>query len=227
MAFKAFYHDGRLYCSQCAPCRDLPGDDVELRTPANCKECRAPLETELTGDASAYIYDRVFEILRQGPDYWNLISWFPAVPERYRTSTVLALVDVIVDDWAVDRLPILADALMDADYDDEAFLGFLRAGSHEGLVDLCSLARAIRGDGMGRDHYLYKRRVEVVRDWLSMLDGYMYPGDDDGFGRMVQELTAPGADVKALMGKYRSDPDCRTNYLDWEELHRDWTEMKV
>lgn len=226
MAFMGFQHGGRLYCSKCSPARGKEVSDLDTDKPMNCVTCRAPLETELTGEATIYVYQRVTELLSQGPDYWNLISWFPAVAPEFRTSTVVALVVGMVDDDAADRLPILADALQDAGYEDTKFLEFCRAGTHEGVVDLCALSRAVLyGDGMDRDHYMYKRRCEVVLDWLGMMDGLMYPGDDDGFGEMVRGLMAWGADVRKLLEGYIADPHAQTNFLNWEELLMEWAEV--
>jgi hypothetical protein len=50
---------------------------------------------------------------------------------RWLTSTVLDLARLIYDERAFDRLPILADALMDAGCDDEALLAHCRSdGPH-------------------------------------------------------------------------------------------------
>ncbi len=227
MAFMGFQHKGRLYCSKCSPSRGKEVSDLETDKPMNCVTCRAPLETELTGEATIFIYQQVTELLTQGPNQWNLISWFPSVHPQFRTSDVLALMNGIVDDWAVDRLPILADALQDAGYEDTGMLDFLRAPSHEGMVDLCSLSRAIGGNGLDVDHYMYKRRVDLVLDWLGLMDGYMYPGDDDGFGEMVKEMTVWGADVRKLLEGFIADPQAQTNFLDWQDLLMEWGEVNV
>lgn len=47
---------------------------------------------------------------------------------RWRTSDVLGLTRGIYEELAFDRLPILADALMDAGCDDEQVLGHCRSG---------------------------------------------------------------------------------------------------
>lgn len=49
---------------------------------------------------------------------------------RWLTSTVVALDEGIYHDRAFDRLPILADALMDASCDCEELLGHCRRGAH-------------------------------------------------------------------------------------------------
>jgi hypothetical protein len=50
----------------------------------------------------------------------------PRFEAAWRTSTVVALAQGIFDDRAFDRLPILADALLDADCDEEAVLRHCR-----------------------------------------------------------------------------------------------------
>jgi hypothetical protein len=47
---------------------------------------------------------------------------------QWRTSTVLALAEVIYQDRAFERLPILADALQDADCDSDDILSHMRGG---------------------------------------------------------------------------------------------------
>lgn len=51
----------------------------------------------------------------------------PTVNPSWRTSTVVAMASGILAEGAWDRLPILADALQDADCDDEEILTHLRA----------------------------------------------------------------------------------------------------
>jgi len=50
----------------------------------------------------------------------------PAVDPRWRTADVVALARGIAADRAWDRLPLLADALMDAGCDDEPILAHCR-----------------------------------------------------------------------------------------------------
>lgn len=54
-----------------------------------------------------------------------------AIDPRWRTSDVTALARGIYEDWAFDRLPLLADALMDAGCDNEDLLAHCRSdGPH-------------------------------------------------------------------------------------------------
>ena len=63
-------------------------------------------------------YDRVRVVVTKWkPDLFRLTVAFPADPS-WLTSDVLALARGIVADGALDRLPILADALQDAGCDD-------------------------------------------------------------------------------------------------------------
>ena len=61
-------------------------------------------------------------------------------PPGWRTATVLDLARGIYDGRAIERLPILADALMDCGCEDEAFLSHCRAAGPHGrgcwVVDL-------------------------------------------------------------------------------------------
>lgn len=50
----------------------------------------------------------------------------PSLPMQYRTDTVMALIRGIRKDEAFDRMPILADALQDAGFEEGEFLGRLR-----------------------------------------------------------------------------------------------------
>lgn len=59
-------------------------------------------------------------------DIWGNPVRPPAVAPDWRTSTVLALAGGIYRDRAFDRLPVLADALMDAGCDHEAMLDHCR-----------------------------------------------------------------------------------------------------
>ena len=55
----------------------------------------------------------------------------PEVDPRWRTSDALGLARAIYDDRAFDRMPILADALMDAGCEQEAIVGHCRGdGRH-------------------------------------------------------------------------------------------------
>src|SRR5262249_20389231 len=53
----------------------------------------------------------------------------PPIDPQWRTATVLGLVRGIVADQALDRLPILADALMDAGCEDKRILAACRRRS--------------------------------------------------------------------------------------------------
>jgi hypothetical protein len=54
-----------------------------------------------------------------------------AFDPRWRTADVVALAQAIYDDRAFDRMPILADALLDAGCDDEQVIGHCRGdGPH-------------------------------------------------------------------------------------------------
>ena len=54
-----------------------------------------------------------------------------AFDPRWRTADVMGLARAIYDEGAFDRLPLLADALMDAGCEDEQVLGHCRsAGPH-------------------------------------------------------------------------------------------------
>jgi hypothetical protein len=54
-----------------------------------------------------------------------------AFPKKWRSETVTALATGIYEEWAFDRLPILADALEEAGCDDPAMLAHLRSdGPH-------------------------------------------------------------------------------------------------
>jgi hypothetical protein len=57
----------------------------------------------------------------------------PALDPFWRTPTVLALAHGIEEEWAFDRLPILADALEDAGCADEQILGHCRGGGPHAL----------------------------------------------------------------------------------------------
>jgi hypothetical protein len=50
----------------------------------------------------------------------------PAFDPRWRTADVLALGRGVYEDWAFDRLPLLADALLDAGCDNEDVLAHCR-----------------------------------------------------------------------------------------------------
>ena len=64
----------------------------------------------------------------------------PGLDPRWRTADAVALARGIAEDRAFDRLPLLADALMDAGCDDEAVLAHCRAaagvGDRSWVVDL-------------------------------------------------------------------------------------------
>src|SRR5207237_4363510 len=64
----------------------------------------------------------------------------PRFEESWRTSTVIELARGIFDDRAFDRLPILADALLDADCDEEAILRHCR-GTELGVKEQPQHAR--------------------------------------------------------------------------------------
>lgn len=52
-----------------------------------------------------------------------------ALDPRWRTSDVVGVARGIYEDWAFDRLPILADALMDAGCENEQIIGHCRSDS--------------------------------------------------------------------------------------------------
>jgi len=64
---------------------------------------------------------------------------------RWRTADVLALARGIATDRAYHRLPLLADALMDAGCDDERIVGCCRGERR--LPGKCWLVEAILRDG--------------------------------------------------------------------------------
>lgn len=112
---------------------------ADLRdTPANRKKMS---QTFIVSNKNSYeaAVETVTILLRQDllfPDAaltWYLNEVFgptgrPFLPQKaWLTSTVLALAKGIYADRAFDRLPILADALMDAGCDDERVLGHCRA----------------------------------------------------------------------------------------------------
>jgi hypothetical protein len=198
---EAVRHDDELYCVSCMPGGEVV-DELEAQTPQNCTTCGAPLICVFTGCTSGYVYERAVEMLEFGPGYWNRVVSFPPVPAEYRTSTVLTLMRGIASDKAPDRLPILCDALMDAGFHDEKFLGVLRDGIPGGLIDLDSLLSAVEGEGTAGDFYEYRRLADKVRDWMDQATEYEYPGEDDGLSLFFDEITAAGADVQEVYDRH-------------------------
>jgi hypothetical protein len=197
--------DADTYCERCIP-KPLQGHpelyelDGESDIPEHCGKCRVPLESDLTPEGINYVFEHMVETLTQGPDKWNRVTSFPRVPKKYRTSTVVALVNNLKE--APDSTPILADALQDAGYGNEPeearFLEVLRNGVPGGILDMDYLADGMLANKKCRsDHFMFCRHVEIVRSWAEMLGPYYYPGDDDMFMDNFLALTEPGVDVLA------------------------------
>jgi ATP-dependent Clp protease ATP-binding subunit ClpA len=62
------------------------------------------------------------------------VEWFVHDARRWRTSDVVGLARGIAEDQAFDRLPILADALLEAGCEDDEILGHLRRGAAHGCA---------------------------------------------------------------------------------------------
>ncbi len=201
---EAVRHEDELYCVACVPGGEVV-DELEAQVPQNCVKCGAPLICVFTGCTSGWVYEKAVEMLGFGPSYWNRVVRFPSVPKDYRTSTVIALMNGIEADNAPDRLPILADALMDVGYSGEKLLKVLQEGVPGGFFDLTSLRTAVlEGEWGDGDAYECCRLAEKIRDWMDQATEYEYPGEDDGFSMFFDEITAAGADVREVLLKYEA-----------------------
>jgi hypothetical protein len=98
LMFATTHHSGMV--------RQLPNGGAWMAGSAAYAERVAPLVRDIVGDP------------------FRPATFDPA----WRTADVIGLADAAYERRALDRLPILADALMDAACDDEAILGHCRGG---------------------------------------------------------------------------------------------------
>ena len=79
------------------------------------------------------------------------VERFVADSVRWRTPDVVGLARGISEDQAFDRLPILADALLEAGCEDDEILGHLRRGAAHGCASPgCWVLDRLRGGATQR-----------------------------------------------------------------------------
>lgn len=99
-----------------------------------------------------------------------------AFDPKWRTSTVIELCQSMREAQEFSALPILADALQDADCDDEELLGNLRAGTLPYVESATTLALILRADA--RESV---KRIEEIADALGG------PGEYDSDGEINRQ----------------------------------------
>ncbi len=92
---------------------------------AEAEDCERTLEAESVGEAEEAAFCNLFR------DIFGTPFRPVAIDPSWLTSTVVALAEGIYSEKAFDRLPILADALMDAGCSHDDLLNHLRSdGPH-------------------------------------------------------------------------------------------------
>ncbi len=229
MRVEGYVYGADHWCEDCLPVdknhREVDVLCGECDSPCHCNVCRVPLECSLTSYGMEYVLEQLVEELYSGPAEWNRVWCFPPVEDgRYRTSNVIGVVNELVLLNAPDRLPILADALGDADFEDATWLNFLRNGIPGGVPDLERLRSAILGTSIRDkgDWYVFQRQAAITREWAEdMRQGYHLTEEGEQLVERFLELTAPDADVEQLLRGYVEEDvveGVTNSLIDWSEL---------